>query len=95
LPKSQGFARGGNWRKAGGARGARSRFAVYHHELVSAKDFVVMIASILYQHLPPDSGMEPKEAVSRVLGVIETPLAVEIYDQEMQGRQPRGADRWH
>lgn len=65
------------------------------HEPVSAEDIIVTIADILYEYLPPDSGIEPKEAVSRVLEVIESPLAVEIYEQEMQRRNPRDADRWH
>jgi len=44
------------------------------HDPVSAEDIVVMIVDILYEYLPPGSGIEPKEAVSRVLEVIKSPL---------------------
>jgi len=112
---------------------------------LTADEIVVRVSDILYDYLPPDSGIDPAGAVrdiaaivdgpsgvaayvedamepgrvdardvvvqlhdaleapslhpaqtiSRLVGVIETPLAVEVYDREMQRREPRDADRWH
>lgn len=63
--------------------------------LTSADDIVVMITDVLYEYLPPDSGVTAKEAIDRVLAVLESPIAIEIYDREMARRQPRDADTWH
>ena len=61
----------------------------------SADDVVVMVADILYEYLPEASGISPKEALSRVLEVLETPVAIEIIENELKRRQPRDADQWH
>jgi hypothetical protein len=61
----------------------------------SADDVVVMVADVLYDYLPSDSGIEPKEAINRLLEIIESPIAIEIYEHEMTRRQPRDADKWH
>ena len=62
---------------------------------VSADDIVVMISDALYEYLPPDSGISRQETINRLLEIIESPLAIEIYEQEMQRRNPRDADSWH
>jgi hypothetical protein len=37
-----------------------------------------------------DAGaLDAKELVSRLLEVVESPLAVEVYDREMERRRPR------
>lgn len=115
-----------------------------HHAPVSADDIVVQVTDLLFDYLPPESGISPEEAVARVrtlidspvgmaayvsdamvsgvgaddivvqladaldqaspdpretigrlLEVVEGPLAIEIYDREMERRRPRDADRWH
>lgn len=62
---------------------------------VSADDIVVMISDVLYEYVPPDSGINREETINRLLEIIESPLALEIYEQEMQRRNPRDVDRWH
>ena len=121
----------------------RSRFAP--DAILSADEIVVKVSDILYDYLPPDSGVEPVGAVrevaaladgpagvaacvedamhpelvdardvvmqlhhaleaqslhptqtiDRLLGVVESSLAVEVYDREMRWRQPRDVDSWH
>jgi len=61
----------------------------------TADDVVVMLSDVLYGYLPPDSDLSPQEVISALLAIIETPLALEIYEREMERRQPRDADRWH
>ena len=61
----------------------------------SADDIVMMVADVLYEYLPPDSGVDPKETLSRLIEIIESPLAIEIIENEMQRRQPRDVDSWH
>ena len=61
----------------------------------SAEDIVVMVSDVLYEYLPPDSGISRQETINRLLEIIESPLAIEIYEQEMQRRNPRDVDRWH
>jgi hypothetical protein len=61
----------------------------------SADDVVVMVSDVLYDCLPPDSGISREETINRLLEIIESPLALEIYEQEMQRRNPLDADRWH
>ena len=77
----------------------RDAAAAAEHRLgrqpVNADDIVVMMSDVLYDYLPPDSGITAQDAISRVLAILETPLAVEIYEREMERRQPRDADRWH
>jgi len=65
------------------------------HPALSADDVVVMISDVLYDYLPPDSGISREETINRLLEIIESPLALEIYEQEMQRRHPRDVDRWH
>jgi len=62
---------------------------------VSADDIVVMVSGVLYDYLPTDSGVSGEETIKRLLAIIESPLALEIYEQEMQRRNPRDVDRWH
>ncbi len=62
---------------------------------VNADDIVVMVSDVIYGYLPPDSGVSPQEAISRLLAILETPLALEIYEREMERRHPRDASRWH
>ncbi len=62
---------------------------------VSADDIVVMVSDVIYDYLPPDSGISREETIDRLLEIIDSPLAVEIYEQEMQRRNPRDVDRWH
>ena len=62
---------------------------------ISADDIVVMVSDVLYEYLPPDSGISREETINRLLEIIESPLALEIYEQEMQRRNPRDVDRWH
>ena len=115
------------------------------HTPPDATDIVVQVTDILYEYLPPDSGIEsevavqrvqevvhsdagtaawvaaathandaspedivarlaevldapapdPRELISRLLEGVETPLAIEIYDMEMERRQPRDVGRWN
>lgn len=65
------------------------------HQPASADDVVIMISDVLYEYLPADSPMSAKDAIARLLEIIESPLALEIYENEMQRRNPRDADRWH
>jgi len=65
------------------------------HQPTSADDIVVLVSDVLYECLPPDSGVSPTEALDRLLAIIETPLALEIYERELERRQPRDASRWH
>jgi hypothetical protein len=62
---------------------------------VSADDIIVMVSDALYDYLPTDSGVSREETIKRLLAIIESPLALEIYEQEMQRRNPRDVDRWH
>lgn len=61
----------------------------------SAEDIVVMVSDVLYEFLPPHSGISREETINRLLEIIDSPLAIEIYEQEMQRRHPRDVDRWH
>jgi hypothetical protein len=54
-----------------------------------------MVSDVLYDYLPPEGGISRKEAIDRLLEIIESPLALEIYEREMQRRNPRDVDRWH
>lgn len=65
------------------------------HLPVNADDIVVMVSDVLYDYLPPEGGIGRKEAIDRLLEIIESPLALEIYEREMQRRNPRDVDRWH
>ena len=65
------------------------------HPPVNADDIVVMVSDVLYDYLPPEGGISRKEAIDRLLEIIESPLALEIYEREMQRRNPRDVDRWH
>ena len=115
------------------------------HTPPDASDIVVQVTDILYEYLPPNSGIQPELAVERIqevmnsdagmaayvqaamhaneasaddvvakitdaldepspdpralvdrlLEVVDSPLALEVYDQEMERRRPRDADRWH
>jgi hypothetical protein len=59
-------------------------------EMTNAAVVVVRLAQVLDAGAP-----DAKEMVSRLLEVVESPLAVEVYDREMERRRPRDADRWH
>ena len=59
-------------------------------EMTNAADVVVSLVDVLDRPAP-----HPKELVSRLLEVVESPLAVEVYDREVERRRPRDADRWH
>lgn len=115
------------------------------HTPADASDIVVQVADILYEYLPPDSGVapdaavetvqelidsdagmaafleatthandaspedvvlqladvleapapDPRELIGRLIEVVDSPLALKVYDREMARRQPRDADRWH
>lgn len=65
------------------------------HRPTSAEDIVVMVSDVLYEYLPSDSGISRQETINRLLEIIDSPLAIEIYEQEMQRRHPRDVDRWH
>ncbi len=56
----------------------------------SPEDVVLQLADVLDAPAP-----DPRELISRLLEVVESPLALEVYDQEMERRQPRDAGRWH
>lgn len=61
----------------------------------SADDIVVMITDLVYDALPPDSDISRHELLSRMLEVVESPLGMQIYENEMARRNPREADKWH
>jgi hypothetical protein len=58
--------------------------------MTNAADVVVRLAQVLDAGAP-----DAKEMVSRLREVVESPLAVEVYDREMERRRPRDAARWH
>jgi hypothetical protein len=58
--------------------------------MTNAADVVVKLIEVL-----DADATHAKEMVSRLLEVVESPLAVEVYDREMERRRPRDADRWH
>jgi hypothetical protein len=64
-------------------------------EPVSADDIVVMVTDVLYEYLPNDSGISAKDVISELLGIVESPIGIEIYEREMERRHPRDANRWH
>lgn len=64
--------------------------AAMHSNEASADDVVAQIADVL-----DAPAMDPRELISRLLEVVDAPLALEVYDREMERRQPRDADRWH
>lgn len=64
------------------------------HEPVSPDDIVVMISDVLYKQLRGGE-ISLQEAIYRVFEILESPLALQIYENEMQRRNPRDADRWH
>jgi len=59
-------------------------------EMTNAADVVVKLVDVLDRPAP-----HPQELVSRLLEVVESPLAVEVYDREMERRRPRDAGSWH
>src|SRR5690606_24872060 len=61
-----------------------------HPGRVDARDVVVQLHDAL--ELP---SVHPQQTISRLIAVVETPLAVEVYDREMQRREQRDADIWH
>jgi len=64
--------------------------AATHANDASAEDVVLRLADVLDAPAP-----HPRELISRLLEVVDSPLALEVYDREMKRRQPRDADRWH
>jgi hypothetical protein len=58
-----------------------------HPDLV---DVVVQLHDVLA--LP---AVHPSQIVSRLLEVMESSLAVEVYEREMRRREPRDAESWH
>ena len=64
--------------------------AAMHANAATAEDVVSQIADVLDASAP-----NSQEMISRLLEVVDSPLALEVYDQEMERRRPRDADRWH
>ncbi|RYE49820.1 MAG: hypothetical protein EOP24_00845 [Hyphomicrobiales bacterium] len=64
-------------------------------EPTSADDIVVMISDVLYDYLQVHGDIKSEEAIGRLLEILVSPLAIEIYENEMARRQPRDVDRWH
>ena len=64
--------------------------AAMHANQASADDLVAQLADVLDEPAP-----DPRELISRLLGVVESPLAIEVYDREMERRRPREQDSWH
>lgn len=56
----------------------------------SSDDVVVMVSDVIY-----DTSLEPEEALARITEILEGPFALEVYENEMQRREPRDANRWH
>jgi len=59
----------------------------------SADDIIVLLMDALYDHAKFDES--DRELAERLREILETPLAVEIYDREMERRQPRDANNWN
>lgn len=59
-------------------------------EMTNAADIVVQLVDALEAPAPNAETM-----VSRVRAVMESPLALEVYDREMQRRQTREVERRH
>lgn len=64
--------------------------AATHANEASADDIVAQLTEVLDEPSP-----DPRELIGRLLEVVESPLAVEVYDREMERRRPRDAGRWH
>ena len=64
--------------------------ATVHANEASPEDVVLQLAEVLDAPAP-----DPRELISRLLGVVDSPLALEVYNREMERRRPRDADRWH
>lgn len=61
----------------------------------SADDIVVMISDLLYDSMPADSEISRHELVNRMLEIVESPIGMQIYENEMARRNPRDVDKWH
>lgn len=59
-------------------------------EMTNAADVVVALSQVLDAGAP-----DAREMVSRMLEVVERPLAVEVYDRAMERRRPRDVGQWH
>lgn len=64
--------------------------AAIHSNEASADDVVAQLADVL-----DAAALDPRELISRLLEVVDGPLALEVYDREMSRRRPRDADLWH
>jgi hypothetical protein len=59
-------------------------------EMTNAADVVVQLVDVL-----ESGGPNAEDLIARLSAVMESPLALEAYDQEMQRRQSREAERRH
>lgn len=50
------------------------------HVLTSAEEIIVEAQEIIGKCLAPDSGIDDRECINRLLAVLDSPEAVEIYD---------------
>jgi hypothetical protein len=59
-------------------------------EMTNAADVVVQLVDALDR-----PAIDAPDLIARLIGVVQTPLSVEVYDREMERRKPRDADTWH
>jgi hypothetical protein len=59
----------------------------------SAEALVIAAIEVLARYLPPD-GISKDEAINELLELFDCPKALEIYEAEMNRRNPRDADNW-
>lgn len=57
-------------------------------------EIVTAVIEILQRNLPRD-GINDRKTITELWSVLDTPAAVEIYEQELARRESRDADGWH
>lgn len=60
----------------------------------TAEALVMAAIEVIAEYLPPD-GITEHQALNQLIELFDSPKAWEIYDAEMNRRQPRDADAWH
>ena len=55
----------------------------------TAEEIVVEAQKMIQRYLPPDSGISAKDALSEIIGLLDTPQARRIFE-EVEARRPDG-----
>jgi hypothetical protein len=59
----------------------------------TAEALVIAAIEVLARYLPPN-GISKDAAINELLELFDSPKALEIYEAEMNRRNPRDADSW-